>query len=689
MRNYIVLLLVLFFELSSFSQELPAIYVGTDGPCSGTKLMDLYIACGEGDNTACSAFEKELERLKKNCTSEGIEDKCPEDPNKTAPGKCGCGTPDADDDGDGVLNCKDKCKDEKGLPEDGGCPPANKESPVDPPIPPNEDSQSSGVSCYNWGIYRDNKNSSISFQYGKVGAKPNGCFIEMDYARSLGINLIAGKMASQDYYQIAIPNKGQADQDQPPFYRSNHIYSWMRAERDETNNYDFIMVIFGKTKVRLAKKSGDELLEGFPVSLFKSQGGGLLEKMAIISHFDPTYHILKYPTEKNLKVILRGTFKGNPYLIGIDENGSIYEPIALGNPNASSNLIKALTSGGSIQSPLKEIMDDWYNGKGGRRIIGCVDGGRPGRHPNPKSAWGSGVSQFSGASSDNLIFILSDGQIFGNISIDIKASWYRRVMHFENPYLAMLAVADPYTKIYRVNRTQRIIALTTGAPDNLYFLEVPENDDEPTVKALIKLDEKHFDASKLIQIITNGNRLKPPLNKIVSDWVDKGIEKQIIACVENGNPGRHPNPKAAWSSGIRLFSGSTIDSLNFILSNGEIIGPKFGDIKVNWYEKVKYLENPWLAMLAIADPETSILEVYHENSNGNIVVLVSGDPDNIYKVRGDYMGGIPETKRVIDEDEFDLDERKEDAKDCTKDSKYYEENYKKTIRSIRFDKKEK
>lgn len=36
-------------------------------------------------------------------------DQCPGDPNKTAPGQCGCGTPDTDTDGDGVADCNDQC----------------------------------------------------------------------------------------------------------------------------------------------------------------------------------------------------------------------------------------------------------------------------------------------------------------------------------------------------------------------------------------------------------------------------------------------------------------------------------------------------------------------------------------------------------------------------------------------------
>jgi len=36
-------------------------------------------------------------------------DQCPDDPNKIAPGACGCGVPDTDSDGDGIADCRDVC----------------------------------------------------------------------------------------------------------------------------------------------------------------------------------------------------------------------------------------------------------------------------------------------------------------------------------------------------------------------------------------------------------------------------------------------------------------------------------------------------------------------------------------------------------------------------------------------------
>lgn len=38
-----------------------------------------------------------------------VTDNCPDDPDKTEPGLCGCGVPDTDSDGDGVLDCVDNC----------------------------------------------------------------------------------------------------------------------------------------------------------------------------------------------------------------------------------------------------------------------------------------------------------------------------------------------------------------------------------------------------------------------------------------------------------------------------------------------------------------------------------------------------------------------------------------------------
>lgn len=55
-------------------------------------------------------------------------DGCPDDPNKTAPGSCGCGTPDDDTDSDGVPDCNDPCPEAVDTDNDGvedcldGCP---------------------------------------------------------------------------------------------------------------------------------------------------------------------------------------------------------------------------------------------------------------------------------------------------------------------------------------------------------------------------------------------------------------------------------------------------------------------------------------------------------------------------------------------------------------------------------------
>ncbi len=42
-------------------------------------------------------------------TSLSVRDLCPSDPDKLTPGTCGCGVPDVDSDGDGLLDCQDNC----------------------------------------------------------------------------------------------------------------------------------------------------------------------------------------------------------------------------------------------------------------------------------------------------------------------------------------------------------------------------------------------------------------------------------------------------------------------------------------------------------------------------------------------------------------------------------------------------
>lgn len=50
-----------------------------------------------------------------------IDDACPNDPNKIAPGDCGCGTPDTDNDGDGTPDCIDNCPSDPNKTEPGTC----------------------------------------------------------------------------------------------------------------------------------------------------------------------------------------------------------------------------------------------------------------------------------------------------------------------------------------------------------------------------------------------------------------------------------------------------------------------------------------------------------------------------------------------------------------------------------------
>lgn len=62
-----------------------------------------------------------------------IVDECPDDPNKTSPGVCGCGVADTDGDGDGLPDCVDGCPEDpqKDAPGACGCGQADTDSDAD------------------------------------------------------------------------------------------------------------------------------------------------------------------------------------------------------------------------------------------------------------------------------------------------------------------------------------------------------------------------------------------------------------------------------------------------------------------------------------------------------------------------------------------------------------------------------
>ncbi|MFK7980859.1 MAG: T9SS type A sorting domain-containing protein [Saprospiraceae bacterium] len=76
------------------------------------------------NNKACKS-EKEL---RENCDSDtdkdgkdDTDDGCPNDPNKTQPGVCGCGVAETDSDNDGTPDCNDKCPNDPAKIAAGNC----------------------------------------------------------------------------------------------------------------------------------------------------------------------------------------------------------------------------------------------------------------------------------------------------------------------------------------------------------------------------------------------------------------------------------------------------------------------------------------------------------------------------------------------------------------------------------------
>jgi hypothetical protein len=85
-------------EISDEDDELPEAVVN-----DGSQTPD-------NDNQEEKTDEdKEPEPDKDEKEDSDIIDECPNNPEKTEPGVCGCSVPDIDSDGDGILDCKDNC----------------------------------------------------------------------------------------------------------------------------------------------------------------------------------------------------------------------------------------------------------------------------------------------------------------------------------------------------------------------------------------------------------------------------------------------------------------------------------------------------------------------------------------------------------------------------------------------------
>jgi hypothetical protein len=72
-----------------------------DGAVDANTETDVGTGCLDGGDASCSDAARDIDG--------GVIDRCPEDPTKTDPGICGCGTPDTDTDMDGTSDCIDGC----------------------------------------------------------------------------------------------------------------------------------------------------------------------------------------------------------------------------------------------------------------------------------------------------------------------------------------------------------------------------------------------------------------------------------------------------------------------------------------------------------------------------------------------------------------------------------------------------
>lgn len=89
----------------------------TSGSCANVPESECLVASGTflGEGSACEGDADA------DGTDGACGDGCPTDPNKTAPGICGCGVSDGDTDGDSVADCNDGCPADPNKTAPGTC----------------------------------------------------------------------------------------------------------------------------------------------------------------------------------------------------------------------------------------------------------------------------------------------------------------------------------------------------------------------------------------------------------------------------------------------------------------------------------------------------------------------------------------------------------------------------------------
>ena len=104
---------------NGYRGRLGAVDLSVD--CNGNTIPDIFDLAngapdcdGDGVQDACEV-NSDGDALPNDC------DGCPNDPNKTSAGACGCGVADTDSDSDGVANCNDGCPNDPAKLAPGAC----------------------------------------------------------------------------------------------------------------------------------------------------------------------------------------------------------------------------------------------------------------------------------------------------------------------------------------------------------------------------------------------------------------------------------------------------------------------------------------------------------------------------------------------------------------------------------------
>ena len=276
-----------------------------------------------------------------------------------------------------------------------------------------------------------------------------------------------------------------------PFDFYNYYNGWANGALAQVYA-EFKFVVSGRTKMYLLTQHGSIELSNYSVEFFKKNiNTNFIYPYSMIFAADPQSKLLLAPSQNNKKAVLSGLIDGIPYLIGLDTLGTYYTPINLiDNAKNGQRLMKSIISSEELKHfIINDLMQSWFEGGNKKYIIAYQNSGIMKSYTNPESIFRSVETSPVIANPTNLVFLIEersgDREIYiQGINISKQETFYKEVQSLANPWLALMAIADPGIQIKAKNKN--IIGILTSMPDDIYVISTLNKNSIPASLSILQ-----------------------------------------------------------------------------------------------------------------------------------------------------------------------------------------------------------